>query len=132
MNSLVFLVVLVCSCWAQTPEQAEKLKKHHAECSKQITIDPQLVAKAKKGDFSNEQVLKDYLFCVAKKEGLINDKGDIQKDYLLKNTLKAAGNEVDAKKLLDTCAVQQKNGPETTLHVVKCYYEKSPQHINIF
>ncbi|KAG5866419.1 hypothetical protein JTB14_022980 [Gonioctena quinquepunctata] len=131
MNSLVFLVVLVCSCWAQTPEQVENLKRHNEECSKQITIDPQLVDNARQGKFSEEQVLKDYLFCVAKKAGFFSDKGDLQKDILLAQTSFAAGNDNDAKKLVDACAVQQNNGPDTTLHVARCYYEKSPQHINI-
>ncbi|KAG5885480.1 B2 protein, partial [Gonioctena quinquepunctata] len=115
----------------QNPRTGRKAQKLPCRVPKQITIDPQLVAKARQGDFSEEQVLKDYLLCVGKSGGLINDNGEIQKDYLLKNTLIAAGNVVDAEKLLDACAVQQENGPETTLHVVECYYEKSPQHINI-
>ncbi|KAG5887561.1 hypothetical protein JTB14_002267 [Gonioctena quinquepunctata] len=125
------LIVAICFVQAQFPEQAEKIKGHHEECSKQITIDPQLLVEARQGEFSREQVLKDYLFCVAKKAGIINDNGDLQKNILLAQTSIAAGNENDAKKLVDACAVQQKNGPDTTLYVVKCYYEKSPQHISI-
>ncbi|KAG5887560.1 hypothetical protein JTB14_002266 [Gonioctena quinquepunctata] len=125
------LVAAVCFVQAQTPEQVEKIKSHHAECSKQINIDPQLMIKARQGEFSDEQILKDYLFCVSKKSGFFNDKGELQKDVLLAKTSIAAGNEDDAKKLVDACAVQQKDGPDTTFHVVKCFYEKSPQHISV-
>nr|QOL70669.1 odorant-binding protein [Callosobruchus chinensis] len=65
-----------------TEEQKEKLKKHHQECLAETKVDEELVKKARQGDFTEDQKLKDHMFCVVKKIGFLDDAGEIKMDVL--------------------------------------------------
>nr|ALR72501.1 odorant binding protein 13 [Colaphellus bowringi] len=128
MKFLVAFILTVAVCFVQagvTEEQKKKIESYHKECSKQTGIDEDLVNKARNGQYTDTQILKDYLFCTSKLAGFINDNNELQKDVILQKTSVSTKDSAAAQKMFEACAVPQKNGPETSYHVLKCYYEKS-------
>nr|AXO78383.1 odorant binding protein 5 [Xylotrechus quadripes] len=123
-------VVLVAEA-GLTDEQKQKLIAYHKECGAQSGVDKELIAKARKGDFSDDPKLKEHLFCVAKKIGSFNEAGEIQQQVLKPKITAALGDEALAQKLLDECAVKKDTPQDTVYAAVKCYYEKSPTHISV-
>ncbi|XP_072392679.1 B1 protein-like [Diabrotica undecimpunctata] len=126
------LVFSVCFVYADiTSEQFEKLKSHHKECLPKSGVNPELVQKARQGNFVNDQKLKEHIFCVSKLIGFQNEAGDIQTDVLQAKVGAALGDPALAAQLIATCAKKQASGPETAYETIKCYKEKSPNHISI-
>ncbi|KAJ8932131.1 hypothetical protein NQ314_014912 [Rhamnusium bicolor] len=116
---------------ALTDEQVQKLKSYHRDCVAETGVDNELVTKARKGEFSDDQKLKDHLFCVAKKIGIMNDAGEIQKEILKTKLGAAINDEAAAQKLIEECAIQKGTPGETAFETVQCYYRKTPTHISI-
>nr|AWK23450.1 odorant-binding protein 13 [Chrysomela populi] len=134
MKFAVAVVLAVAVCFVQgdlSPEQVEKVKQHHKECMQASGITPELLAKTKKGEFPDNQKLKEHMFCFAQKADLMDAQGKIKKDVLLAKASTALGDRALAQKLIDECAVQKKDGPETAFQCVKCYYEKTPSHLSL-
>ncbi|XP_028141918.1 uncharacterized protein LOC114335825 [Diabrotica virgifera virgifera] len=127
--SLVFAVYYANA--AITPEQAEKIKSFHKECLPESGVNPELVQKARQGDFANDDKLKAHIFCVSKKIGFQNDAGEIQVEVLKAKVGAALEDPALAAQLIGTCAKQQANGPETAFETIKCYHEKTPIHLSI-
>ncbi|VEN49322.1 unnamed protein product [Callosobruchus maculatus] len=111
-----------------TEEQKEKLKKHHQECLAETKVDEELVKKARQGDFTEDQKLKDHMFCVLKKTGFLDDAGEIKMDVLKAKVVSVIGEE-KAEKIISACAVKKDNGPETAFQMIKCYFAKAGKPI---
>lgn len=114
-----------------TQDQVEKLKEHHRECSQISGVSQDLVKKARQGDFSEDQKLKNHLFCVSKKIGFQSEDGKIQNEVLKTKVGAALGDQELANSLIGECAKESTSGPETAFQIIKCYYEKTPKHISI-
>ncbi|XP_072392678.1 B1 protein-like [Diabrotica undecimpunctata] len=131
MKFLVLSLAFAVAYAAITPEQVEKIKSFHKECLPKSGVNPELVQKARQGDFTNDQKLKEHIFCVSKLIGFQNDAGEIQVDVLKAKVGAALDDTALAAQLIDTCAKNLGNGPETAFETVKCYHEKTPVHLSI-
>ncbi|KAF5302158.1 hypothetical protein FQR65_LT19120 [Abscondita terminalis] len=76
-----FLIVFV-SIEALTPEQIAKMQNHNVECVQSTNVDTELITKARNGEFSSDENLQKYYFCMFSKIGIINENGDVQVDVV--------------------------------------------------
>nr|AVH84924.1 odorant binding protein 17 [Harmonia axyridis]QTE76116.1 odorant binding protein 8 [Harmonia axyridis] len=129
-----FLVVAACvllTVQALTDEQREKLKEHSTACAKSTGVDPEAIANAKKGTFSDDEKFKDYLFCVSKKIGFQNEAGEIQKDVVKQKATVALKDEKLVDEIIKKCAVVKDTPQNTAFEVAKCYYENNAKHSSL-
>lgn len=87
---------------------------------------------AKKGNFEDDAKLKDYLLCVAKRIGFIDNAGVPQHSVLKAKVGGALGDQTLAEKLDAECTDKKATPQETVFNMAKCFYEKNPSHANVF
>nr|AQY18977.1 odorant-binding protein [Galeruca daurica] len=133
MNLTAFLIVaFVCYANAEiTAEQKEKLKEYHKACIVESGVNPEVVKQSRQGQFAEDEKFKIHLFCISKKIGFQNDAGEIQTGVLSKKVGAILNDQKLADQLISTCAQAKENAAETTFQTVKCFFEKSPEHISI-
>lgn len=106
-----------------------KLKQGRSDCEKETGVNPQLIDDAKKGKFADDAKLKDFLVCLSKKIGFVNDKGELQHAVLIEKSTGVLGDKAQAEKLNSECAVQKSSLQDTVFDSMKCYHEKSGKPI---
>ncbi|XP_017783046.1 PREDICTED: general odorant-binding protein 99a-like [Nicrophorus vespilloides] len=130
---IVVLVSFIAAIQAHhlSEEQLEKLKGYKMECVTSTEVDVDLVKKAKMGEFTEDDKLKEFLFCVAKKVGLLNEDGDYQVEGIKEKIVAKYGQEA-ADDVVDVCTQKKESsGPETSFALAKCLHEKSKKHIEL-
>nr|AIX97051.1 odorant-binding protein 5 [Dastarcus helophoroides] len=134
MRTLYFNLLLLCAAVfvkGLTDEQKERIKKFHMECSAESHVNPEMIAKARKGEFTEDPSFMKHLFCFAKKAGLQNDAGEIQVDVLRAKLGAELKDDAATDKLISMCAIQKETPEKTAFDSVKCYYENTPTHISL-
>lgn len=76
--------------------------EYSRECKTLTGVDPDLVLRARAGEFVNDEKLKDHLFCFFKKLGVIDGAGKLQVTPL-KERLSARVGTTRAELILDKC-----------------------------
>ncbi|XP_017783044.1 PREDICTED: B1 protein-like [Nicrophorus vespilloides] len=127
----VFCFIAAAQAHSLTDEQLAKLKAYKADCIASSGVTPDLVEKSKKGEFADDPKLKEFLFCIGKKIGFLNDAGDFQVDVMTAKITANHGKDA-ADDVVSVCtAKKESSGPETSFALAKCLYEKSKQHITL-
>lgn len=123
---------MICSNFqGLSDEQKAKLKNYHLECIKETGVNPDLVTKARNGEFADDEKFKNHLFCVSKKVGFQNEAGDIQED-VIRTKLNAEIKDLDiTNKLIAKCALKKATPAQTAYDTIVCYYNATPHHISI-
>jgi len=124
----VLVIAFVASTYALNDEQKAKFKVHKDECIAETKVDVEMLKKTKTGVFSDDEKLKEFLFCLGKKTGMLNDAGEYQMETIKKHLVGAYGEEI-SEKLIKACT--EKNfptGQEAAFHITKCHYELYPEH----
>ncbi|XP_017783047.1 PREDICTED: general odorant-binding protein 56d-like [Nicrophorus vespilloides] len=129
-------IIVACVCLAVavqahilTEEQMEKLKTYKMECITSSGVDVEVVEKSKKGEFAEDPKLKEFLFCVAKKVGFLNEDGDYQVDVMKAKITAKHGQEAADNVVVACTEKKEASGAETSYALAKCFYEKSKEHI---
>lgn len=114
---------------AFTEEQKRKLKEHYTVCIKSTGANPELVKKARGGDFNFEDdKVKSYVFCVMKRIGLLSDTAAFRKDVALGKLEEAKRDQ--AGKAIDNCLARYKkenaSSDQLAWNFLKCYQSILP------
>ncbi|KAF5297528.1 hypothetical protein FQR65_LT09959 [Abscondita terminalis] len=119
-----FLIVFA-SIAALTPDQIAKMKNHNEECVKSTNVDTELITKARNGEFSSDDNLQKYYFCMFGKIGIINENGDVQVDVVRSLIPPEVTSEL-AEKVISEC--KDKKGADkydTAREIYECYRKSS-------
>nr|USH46140.1 odorant binding protein 10 [Apriona germarii] len=101
---------------------AKLLVKHREVCSKKSNVDPKLLEKARKGDFSDNPDFRKHVYCVAQEIGFLDGSGKIQFDVLKTKSTIIFGERAD--KMITACVSEKEDPIETAVKTFKCYYDK--------
>ncbi|XP_030022433.2 general odorant-binding protein 83a [Manduca sexta] len=127
MQSCLFLtlVIVVVGINADTvlltDVQKEQSNANIAACIKESGVKPEILAEAKKGNYSEDEAMKKFLLCFFNKSGIMNADGKLNLDVALAN-LPPGVDKNEATKALEEC--QHKNGKDaadTAFTIFKCY-----------
>ncbi|XP_019866436.1 B2 protein [Aethina tumida] len=119
---VVFVAVFGLTLAALSDEQRAKLKTYHEECSKESQVDQSLVEKAKAGEFTDDDGLKNHIFCVSKKLGFQNDAGEIQVGVVKEKLATVIDDPSKIDEIVKKCAVQKDTPQNTAFSTIECYY----------
>nr|UWL63309.1 odorant binding protein 19 [Pagiophloeus tsushimanus] len=122
---LTFLVVLVTVKTELTVEQREKLTNMANRCTKETGATEEMVQKSMNGEFSEDPRFKEFLFCVDKQAGFVDESGKRNRDALKMQLVETFGHEDKIDNILDTCLAIEKPTPqETAFELAKCFYKE--------
>lgn len=114
-----------------TDEQKAKLVQYYNDCLASTQVDKEVVAKARRGEFSDDPKLKEFFGCMFKKAGFQNDDGEIQVD-VIRQKMPDDVDKAEADKVIAACQDKKGGTPaETAFEVYKCYWEATPNHISL-
>lgn len=112
-------------------EQKQRIQKYRQECISETQVNPELIDKADKGDFTDDKNLKCFAKCFYKKAGFVNDKGELLLD-VIKSKIPGDVDREKALAVIDKC--KDRVGAdtcETVFLVHKCYFESTrPEKID--
>lgn len=110
-------------------KQKEAIKKFTAECVKETGVKPELLAQAKKGQFSDDEALKKFTLCFFQKTGILTPEAKLNTDVALAK-LPSNVDKTKVAKVLDECKKKKgKNNADTAFEIFKCYYAATPTHL---
>lgn len=98
-------------------------------CIKQAGVETNKIEAAKKGQFADDPKLKDYLVCIAKSIGFVDDAGALQHLVIKSKIGSVLENQDVAAKVDAECAVEKGILQETVFELAKCLYEKKPKYL---
>nr|AXO78402.1 odorant binding protein 24 [Xylotrechus quadripes] len=103
-------------------EERKRILKNREDCVAETKVDPELIDRADKGDFVDDDKLKCFTKCFYQKAGFVTETGD-----LLIETIKAKiPSNIDKEKaleIIEKCKQKGKDACETVYLVHKCYFE---------
>lgn len=110
-------------------KQKEAVKKFTAECVKETGVRPELLAQAKKGQFSDDEALKKFTLCFFKKTGILTSDAKLNTDVALAK-LPSNVDKTKVAKVLEECKKKTgKTHADTAFEIFKCYYSAAPTHL---
>lgn len=96
---------------------------------KESGVKPELLAHAKKGQFSDDEALKKFTLCFFQKSGIISKDGKLNSEAVL-SKLPAGADKAAVSKVLDECKNKKgKNAADTAFEIYKCYHHGTPTHV---
>lgn len=111
-------------------EQKAKVQQYGVECMKKTGVSMELVAQAKKGQFADDEKLKNFILCFFQKTGVLTSDGKLNEEVALAK-LPQEVDKVAVKKVLDECKMKNgKNVADTAFEIFKCYYKATPAHVS--
>ncbi|KAL1513935.1 hypothetical protein ABEB36_003273 [Hypothenemus hampei] len=125
---MLFLLIFVN---ALSKEDAEILRNVHESCIKETSVDPEIASKAIKGEYVDDEKLKEHLLCSNKKLGFIDDDGNIIEDVTVTKLVKHFPNEQLVRSAVQKCAIKQDTPVETAFQFVKCMRSLAPKDMNL-
>ena len=89
----------------------------------------ELVEKGRKGDFTDDDKLREFVFCFYKKVGFQNSAGDLQLD-VIRTKLRDDLTQEQLENVIAKCKdVKGKNPADKAYEVYKCYWNATPNHV---
>ncbi|XP_017783043.1 PREDICTED: general odorant-binding protein 69a-like [Nicrophorus vespilloides] len=127
--AICICIVVATQAHSLTKEELEKVKTYKTDCAKDSGVSAKVAEDTNKGVFPADPKLKEFLFCLSKKVGYLNDTGDFQLTTINDKVTANHGQET-ARDVVAPCTQKKgSSGQETSLALAKCFYEKSKQHI---
>ncbi|CAG9764450.1 unnamed protein product [Ceutorhynchus assimilis] len=134
MMKYLFLVVTVfAAVKAQqlTQEEIEKFKKIHSDCMKETSVDEAVMLAAMRGEYTEDEKLKNQILCANKKIGFQKENGDIDEEVLFKKLVEKFSNETLVKAAVKQCAQKKDNPAETGFQMTKCLHSMAPTDLKV-
>ncbi|XP_030764820.1 uncharacterized protein LOC115889043 [Sitophilus oryzae] len=116
---------------ALSSAQQAKASKLIKECFQESSVPNELVLKARKGNFSDDPLLKQYFLCVSTKAGVLSEAGEFNNDVII-NDLTEIFNADEANSLVKKCAVKRGSPTETAFESFRCFYQNAPEVVPLF
>lgn len=101
------------------------------ECAEESGVSREAVLSARKGDFQDEPLLKQYFFCINKKSQIQNEAGEYKTDVIRKG-LTELFNAEEANRIIEKCARIQDTPLNTAFQSSKCFYNEAPEITGVF
>lgn len=101
----------------------EVLLGHHNECKSETNIDDGVATGVLAGNFIDDPVLKQHMFCMSKRLGIQNDDGEIQKEVVREKISQVLDDDEKVTEVTETCSVVRDTPEETAFELAKCIYE---------
>ncbi|XP_017783040.1 PREDICTED: B2 protein-like [Nicrophorus vespilloides] len=132
ISVVLFVAFVALSNAHHTPEHTENIDVAKKECLASTGASEAAVDEAKKGNFADDEKLKEFFFCVGKKIGYVDEAGAYQVDAIKHQILAGHGNEEEAETLSKGCTQTAGSSPqESSFLLAKCLDEKSEHHFNL-
>ncbi|KAF7278589.1 uncharacterized protein LOC143200547 [Rhynchophorus ferrugineus] len=111
--------------------QKEKGQKLIKECSQESRVPKELVLKARKGDFVDDPLLKQYFYCISRKANVLSEEGEFNAETIRKD-LTELFNAEEAEKLLEKCSKKHDTPLNTSFESFRCFYNSAPEVAPVF
>lgn len=106
-------------------EQRERVRKFREDCTKETKVNPELIDRADRGDFSDDRNLKCFAKCFYLKAGFINDAAELQLD-VIKSKIPKEANRERALEIIEKCKDVKGSDPcETAYAIHRCYFNST-------
>lgn len=120
-------------CYSQaalTDEQKAKVQAISTLCREQSGVNEELILKARRGEYTDDEKLKEHLFCFSKKLGFQNEAGVVQPAVI--NAKLSGYIPADVlKRATDKCEGLTADTPQqTAFDVLKCFSVESGARIS--
>ncbi|KAF7272398.1 B1 protein-like [Rhynchophorus ferrugineus] len=106
--------------------QKQKVDSYENECMVKTGVARDVVEKAQQGTLIDDPKLKAFAFCISKKIGLQNEKGEVQIEALKEQLPSLVENPEQDKDLIASCLGDSKDPEEIAFHTYICYYKANP------
>nr|QFO46766.1 odorant binding protein [Cylas formicarius] len=122
MNQLVLVMVLICSVYSQLqlpPERLQVVMKYNAECQKESKVPQMMLMNTLRGEFEEDDRLKNHLFCLGKRMNYIDGEGNFNETEIRKDMSTGLSNdriEVAVKE----CLVRKATPIQTAFDSIHC------------
>nr|XP_022913399.1 uncharacterized protein LOC111424158 [Onthophagus taurus] len=128
MKTSILLITFLCGvyCELYTTEQQVFMKNFVKICQEATNTTTPMLQDFAKRKYSNDDVLKHFMFCFYKGLGIMKEDGSVDKEAFIKlsESLKDS-----AKTAAITCLDKRgANGPETAFVIAKCYLQGLPEN----
>lgn len=108
-----------------TDEQRERVKKYREECTEETGVEPQLIDRADRGDFVEDNNLKCFAKCFYVKAGFMNEAAELQLD-VIRSKIPSEANRERALGIIEECKdVKGVDSCDTAYAIHKCYFENT-------
>lgn len=102
-------------------EHAKRVSNHREVCLKKFNVDPVLLEKARKGDFSDNSDFRKHVFCVSQQIGYIDDSGKVVHDVFKTKVSEVLNGK--AEEMMNTCLSKSEDPIELAVATTKCFYD---------
>nr|AVI04885.1 putative odorant-binding protein 4 [Anthonomus grandis] len=109
-----------------TQEQKELRTKVLKKCQEETKVPTNVLENARKGDFQEEPLLKDYFFCINKQSNNLDESGFYKIDVVAEKMKKLFGQE-RGDKIIQKCIKNLENPLTTSFEALKCIYFEVPE-----
>ncbi|KRT84159.1 hypothetical protein AMK59_447, partial [Oryctes borbonicus] len=128
-DMMKLLLVFMCSVSIVisqiSSDDAEKIKQASKGCIGTVGLDTNLVKSVKEGDIVDDPKVKEFLACVLKKLGMVNEDGSFNNN-VIRTKMPEGLSEDEKQNIVDKClTLQGSNVEDTVWRAYKCYREKS-------
>nr|WJJ63285.1 odorant binding protein 27 [Pachyrhinus yasumatsui] len=128
MAKIVFVILSVLLIAGVSGEISSDIRirslQYLAECIKEWNVTFETVAKAifSEEGFPTDRNFKELTFCLARKSGVIDQNGTIQKDLSVKYLKMVVNSDKEVDRLYTKCAIQYETPKETAFQVANCFH----------
>ncbi|KAI4468723.1 odorant binding protein-related [Holotrichia oblita] len=131
MQEVIVVLVQLClilSAQALTEEQKDKVTKHGLKCLAETNVDISLVEKGQHGEFIDDPLLEEFVYCFLKASEII-DKDGHPRANKIKEKLSHDATASEINKFLTKCVPTASTPQKRAAELWKCYWETSSVHI---
>lgn len=102
----------------------KKLQGFYDLCSQKTNVDPKLVEMARKGNFSNDPIFRNYVYCVSQQIGVQDGQGLVNKVILRIKAMLVLQDPEITSELVDNCIISHEDPKEVAMAALKCIYDR--------
>ncbi|XP_023029221.2 B1 protein [Leptinotarsa decemlineata] len=123
---VLLIALIVCASipgkWCLSDDSKQMMMEIHNACLAESGVSPDIIGKMMQGEFIDDSKLKEHLICFAKKEGLMNDSGDVNEEAVREKIHAYIKDETTANEILSKCVVKMATPQDTAFHFSKCMF----------
>nr|QFO46774.1 odorant binding protein [Cylas formicarius] len=112
-------------------EQKATIRANIRECSEETNAIKDVVQQARQGNFADNQSLKEYLLCIAKKNQAQDANGKLNVATIREKLGTVLGAK-DADEIAEKCAKERATPSDTAFEAFKCFYDNAPEVAPVF
>nr|AWT23329.1 OBP2 [Hycleus phaleratus] len=134
MRVLQFLAILLtlASIQCLSVDMLNKIKTWRGECIDETGNDRDFVVKAlTEHKYPDEAKFKDFILCMTKKFGVVDDQGNLHPEVFKKVLLSEGQSDAAADDLVKKCAVVKGSAEDSAFSMFVCHQNSAPKELQI-